>query len=1057
MSVSDGEKADAANFNSSFISREVDSSTVGKLDLENTDGASGDSVTNVQRELNGQDSFVTDSTQLNGAENRKPTWTSDSIGTPNQAVKERVDSVQNVVESNQTVIAENQSDIADIRTTTGTADGDTDMGTYSGSTISDNVDQATVNQELETAVESKIDTSEKAAANGVATLDGTGKIPSSQLTVEVMEYLGSYDASVRGSGSPSLTDGSGDTGDYYRVGAAGSVDHGAGSVTYAIGDVVMYSGAVWEKYQTSSVIEGADKVLGNLNSPTAINQALLPNVNQGQDLGTTTFSWNTAYLRTARFFSGTVDEGWVAIDTVSPTGNSTNFGLTTKQSANALLLMTRNTSNSNDVLVETGNGSVGTSGDIVNQTGTAVTNSGDIINETGAAGGTRGSIKNVDGSEGTIGHVWTSKGVDGSGEWAEATGGSGEGGINYITNSDAEVDLSDWNTYYDGAVSEPIDGSGGVSGQVIASGGSAIRGTNCFSVTKTGSDFQGAGFSTDLAIDQADKFKTLYGYIDYLITDADTEYVSGDYRIFVYDIDNATLLGALNTDLDGDIPPAFEHLQEANTIMGTFQATDSLNYRFIIHATTTTTGTWNFKWDRVRVTSDSPVPGAIVTEWQEFTPTWNNVTLGNGTVDAYWRRVGDNMEIQASLVMGSTTSVIGSLTVVLPNSKVIDLTKMASNVGSAPERPCGIATALDSGSAFRTGNTFPANNTAIGMISHNGGGTWGITNPHTWATGDELGVTASIPIVDWSAGAILSTTETLFSTVKASAFALPTGTLSNVWNKVTFGSTVNDTHSAYNTSTGVFTAPKTGFYSVSAFLEIRTTSHSSGLSITSAVRVVNTVTGESAPGGTARYQTSGVTITLDQRPQCSGIIHASKGDTIEVQSFFNAPSGMSFINTLTNSGFSINEDPDFSTFSVHGTSEVLAVESSIKTAVGSAIWHQLTGNSLTLGQGKYRISGDMEFKSSGGSPDYTRIIAAWFSTNGTDTAAVPTALTLDTFGIDTDIFLASGALFHEFAVPAPSAIITVTSSQTVYLNAYSVQTLSGRCRIRANIFAERIS
>jgi len=103
MSVSDGEKVNAAITNAAFVSRTTDSNTTGKLDLENADVASGSSITNVQKELNGQASFVGDAT--NGAENRVPTWASDVIGTANEPVKDRVESVQARVEQNTTDIA----------------------------------------------------------------------------------------------------------------------------------------------------------------------------------------------------------------------------------------------------------------------------------------------------------------------------------------------------------------------------------------------------------------------------------------------------------------------------------------------------------------------------------------------------------------------------------------------------------------------------------------------------------------------------------------------------------------------------------------------------------------------------------------------------------------------------------------------------------------------------------------------------------------------------------------------------------------------------------------
>ena len=49
-------------------------------------------------------------------------------------------------------------------------------------------------------------------------------------------------------------------------------------------------------------------------------------------------------------------------------------------------------------------------------------NSGNISLQIGAAGGTPGKIRLRDGSQGTIGHVWTSTGTLGEGTWAPATG-----------------------------------------------------------------------------------------------------------------------------------------------------------------------------------------------------------------------------------------------------------------------------------------------------------------------------------------------------------------------------------------------------------------------------------------------------------------------------------------------------------------------------------------------------------------------------------------------------------------------------------------------------------
>jgi len=80
--------------------------------------------------------------------------------------------------------------------------------------------------------------------NGLATLDGTGKLPASQLTLSAMEFKGNWDANTN---TPTLADGVGSDGDTYRVNVAGSQDLGSGSISFDIGDWIYYSGLVWFK------------------------------------------------------------------------------------------------------------------------------------------------------------------------------------------------------------------------------------------------------------------------------------------------------------------------------------------------------------------------------------------------------------------------------------------------------------------------------------------------------------------------------------------------------------------------------------------------------------------------------------------------------------------------------------------------------------------------------------------------------------------------------------------------------------------------------------------
>jgi hypothetical protein len=105
----------------------------------------------------------------------------------------------------------------------------------------------------------KLNASEKGAANGVATLDSGGKVPVAQLPNSVMEYLGTWDASTN---TPTLANGTGNAGDVYVVGASGTVDFGAGNITFAAGDWVIYSGTQWQKSINSNAVASVNGFTG---------------------------------------------------------------------------------------------------------------------------------------------------------------------------------------------------------------------------------------------------------------------------------------------------------------------------------------------------------------------------------------------------------------------------------------------------------------------------------------------------------------------------------------------------------------------------------------------------------------------------------------------------------------------------------------------------------------------------------------------------------------------------------------------------------------------------
>jgi hypothetical protein len=80
--------------------------------------------------------------------------------------------------------------------------------------------------------------------SGIPQLDGSGKILVSQLPNSVMEYKGTWNAATN---TPTLVNGTGNQGDVYLCNVAGTVNFGAGAITFAVGDQAIYSGTIWQK------------------------------------------------------------------------------------------------------------------------------------------------------------------------------------------------------------------------------------------------------------------------------------------------------------------------------------------------------------------------------------------------------------------------------------------------------------------------------------------------------------------------------------------------------------------------------------------------------------------------------------------------------------------------------------------------------------------------------------------------------------------------------------------------------------------------------------------
>lgn len=97
--------------------------------------------------------------------------------------------------------------------------------------------------------DAQVKRSEMGQAFGVATLDAGNKVPYSQLPSTLMSYKGVWDAQTN---SPVLADGSGDSGDVYRVTVAGTQFNPP--ISFEVGDYCIYNGTTWEKSDTTDSV-----------------------------------------------------------------------------------------------------------------------------------------------------------------------------------------------------------------------------------------------------------------------------------------------------------------------------------------------------------------------------------------------------------------------------------------------------------------------------------------------------------------------------------------------------------------------------------------------------------------------------------------------------------------------------------------------------------------------------------------------------------------------------------------------------------------------------------
>jgi hypothetical protein len=411
------------------------------------------------------------------------------------------------------------------------------------------------------------------------------------------------------------------------------------------------------------------------------------------------------------------------------------------------------------------------------------------------------------------GKVYT---LDSTGTETQVGAGAGSGGINYITNYDAEADTSGYANYADAAATSPVDGTAGSPTTAIArSTSSPLRGTASFEIAKSAANRQGEGVSYAFTIDAADKGQPLQISFNYEITSG--TFADADIRIFVYDVTNSRLVEPDARDVKAT---SIKSVHSAK-----FQASsDSTSYRLIFHIASTSASAYTIHFDNVKVSPENTTRGAMLSDWKTIPSAAvyglsNEAACTNSTVTkAIYRQVGDSMEVLAKVTFaGAPATCTGALSLLVP-SVVVDTTKW---VNSAYYDTMHVYDA--STSAHYSFSVRPLNKTGGGvylapMLYGSAGPTtetFSATSPFTVASTDELYMHATFPVVGWSAGIDYAPDagDGRAVVMRSTLTTLQSGVADKV---IPFNSVAIDTHGILNTSTGVATIPVGGWYSIYA-------------------------------------------------------------------------------------------------------------------------------------------------------------------------------------------------------------------------------------------------
>lgn len=269
--------------------------------------------------------------------------------------------------------------------------------------------------------------------------------------------------------------------------------------------------------------------------------------------------------------------------------------------------------------------------------------------------------------------------------------GAGAGGINHITNPDAEVNADDWNTYADAAGTEPVDGTGGSANVTFTRTTTASeigRGDASFELAKDAANRQGEGVSTDFTLPNSDQNKQLTVSFEYQTS---ANYAAADIGVYLIRDTGGTPAVVSPSTIDLPASPG-----GFTKFLATFVTNDDDDWRLAFHVASTNASAYDVQIDNVIVgPQENSVMVPASTDWEDYTPTLQNGT--NVTINkSRFKRIGDSILINFDMTMSANGSG-GTFEVGLPDG----LTKDTTKIDDTADHHFGFGQFQDSSAAVR--------------------------------------------------------------------------------------------------------------------------------------------------------------------------------------------------------------------------------------------------------------------------------------------------------------------------------------------------------------------